>query len=118
MMQRPWQAAVASNDKEEEIMTFRKLCHTALAGAALTMFGFGSAYAQDLDDMKICEAAATAFQAFAANNQDADLESAKGEVAQGLADCKSGKTAEGLATINLATAEISDGVQGSHKHKT
>ena len=98
-------------------MTYRKLCFTAVAGAVLTMFGSGFACAQDLDDMKICEAAATAFQAFAANNQDADLESAKGEVAQGLADCKSGKTAEGLATINLATAEISDGVQGSHKHK-
>ena len=57
MMQRPWQAAVASNDKEEEIMTFRKLCGTAVAGAALTMFGFGSAYAQELSELQVCEAA-------------------------------------------------------------
>jgi hypothetical protein len=98
-------------------MTYRELCRTAVTGAALTMFGFEFAYAQELDDVKICEAAAASFQAYAANNIDGDLESAKGEVAQGLADCKSGKTTEGLATINLATAEISDNVQGSHKRK-
>jgi hypothetical protein len=81
------------------------------------MFGVGFAYAQELNDVQICEAAAAAFQAYGTNNGDADLESAKGMVAQGLADCKSGKTAEGLDAINLATAAISDGKEGSHRNK-
>jgi hypothetical protein len=88
---------------------------TILVGATVVMLGVGFAYAQELNDLKICEAAAASFQVYAANSIDGDVESAKGLVAQGLADCKSGKTKEGLATINLATAEISDNVQGSHK---
>jgi hypothetical protein len=90
---------------------------TILVGAAVAMLGVGFAHAQELNDLQICEAAAASFQVYAANNIDGDLESAKGLVAQGLADCKSGKTKEGLDTINLATAEISDNVQGSHKRK-
>jgi hypothetical protein len=96
-------------------MTYSELCRTAVTGVALTMFGFGFAYAQELTEQQICEAAAASFEAYAVNNDDGDMESAKGMVAQGLADCKSGKTAEGLETINLATAAISDGKQGSHK---
>jgi hypothetical protein len=90
---------------------------TILVGATVAILGVGFAYAQELNDVQICEAAAASFQAYAAGNGDGDLESAKTMVAQGLADCKSGKTAEGLDTINLATAAISDNVQGSHKRK-
>jgi hypothetical protein len=90
---------------------------TILLGATVAMLGIGFADAQELDDLQICKAAAASFQAYAAGNGDGDLESAKGLVAQGLADCESGKTKEGLDTINLATAEISDNVQGSHKRK-
>jgi len=88
---------------------------TILVGTIVAMLGVGSAYAQELTEVQICEAAAASFEAYAVNNEDADMESSKGMVAQGLADCKSGKTAEGLDAINLATAAISDGKQGSRK---
>jgi hypothetical protein len=96
-------------------MHYRMHCRTILVGTTVAMLGVGFASAQELTDVKICEAAAASFQTYAAGNIDGDLESAKGMVAQGLADCKSGKTKEGLDMINLATAAISDNVQGSHK---
>ena len=95
------------------------LCRMVLVGTAVAMLGgVGFAYAQELDDLQICKAAAAAFEPYAMKSDDGDVESARGMVAQGLADCASGKLQEGLATINLATAAISDCVQGSHKHKT
>ena len=48
----------------------------------------------------------------------ADLESAKNMVAQGVAACKSGKTAEGIDMINTAVGAISDGKEGSHRNKS
>jgi hypothetical protein len=98
-------------------MSCRRLCCAAVAGAALTMIGFSLAYAQEIDDLQVCKAAAAAFEPYAANSDDGDVETARGMVAQGLADCASGKLKEGLETINLATAAISDGKQGSHKRE-
>jgi hypothetical protein len=98
-------------------MHYRMHCCTILVGTTVALLGVGFASAQELDDLQICKAAAASFQAYAAGNGDGDLESAKGLVAQGLADCEAGKTKEGLDTINMATAAISDNVQGSHKRK-
>jgi hypothetical protein len=91
---------------------------TILIAAAVAMLGVGSAYAQELSEVQVCEAAAAAFQAYGTNNGDADLESAKNMVAQGLAACNSGKTAEGLDMINTAIGAISDGKEGSHRNKS
>ena len=89
-----------------------------LVGTAVAMLGgVGFAYAQEIDDLQICKAAAAAFEPYAMKSDDGDVESARNMVAQGLADCASGKLKEGLETINLATAEISDGKQGSHKRE-
>ena len=81
----------------------------------VAVLGVGSAYAQELSELQVCEAAAAAFQAYGVNNGDAD--SAKNMVAQGLAACKSGKTAEGIDMINTAIGAISDGKEGSHRNK-
>jgi len=50
-------------------MTYSELCRTAVTGVALTMFGFGFAYAQELTEQQICEVVV------------GDVESAKGMVA-------------------------------------
>ena len=98
-------------------MSCRRLCRTAIAGAALTMFGFSLAYAQEIDDLQNVRPPLPPLSHMQRRATMVMWNSARGMVAQGLADCASGKRKEGLETINSATAAISDGMQGSHKRE-
>ena len=100
-------------------MTCRKLCRpTALvAGAALAMFAFGPAFAQqpDVDPAMMCDASAAAYQALALNSTDPDKDAATARVKEGVTDCKNGNTEEGLKKINESTAMIHDNTKTKTK---
>jgi hypothetical protein len=74
------------------------------------MFGFGPALAQqpDVDPAMMCDAAASAYQAYALNNDDPDKDVANARVTEGVSDCKNGKTEVGLRKINEGTAMVHD----------
>ena len=94
------------------------LYRMVLVGTAVAMLGgVGFAYAQEIDDLQICKAAAAAFEPYAMKSDDGDVDAARKMVAQGLAACKSGKTAEGIDMINTAIGAISDGKEGSQRNK-
>ena len=91
-------------------MTCRRLCRPVVAGAALALFGFAPAFAQqpDVDPAMMCDASAAAYQAYAINNDDPDKDAATARVTEGVSDCKNGNTEVGLRKINEGTAMIHD----------
>jgi hypothetical protein len=91
-------------------MTCRRLCRTVVAGAAVAMFGSRPAFAQepDLDPAMMCDAAAAAYQSYAATNDDPDKDAATARVTEGVTDCKNGQHDDGLWKINEGTAMIHD----------
>ena len=99
-------------------MTCRKLCRPLVAGAALAMFAFGPAFAAqqpDVDPQQMCDAAAAAFQALAANSTDPDKDAATARVTEGVTDCKNGNNESGLRAINEGTAMVHDNVKTKMK---
>ena len=95
---------------EEKDMKCHELRHTAILCAALTLTSFGSASGQQpaVDPQLMCDAAAAAYQSYAANNDDPDKDAATARVAEGVTDCKNGKHDDGLRKINEGTAMIHD----------
>ncbi len=91
-------------------MSCRRLCRTVVAGAAVTLFGSHCAFAQepDLDPAMMCDAAAAAYQSYALNSSDPDLQAASTRVTEGQTDCKNGNNEQGLWKINQGTAMIHD----------
>ena len=84
-------------------MTCRALCRTLVAGASVAaIFGFRPALGQepDVDPAMMCDAAASAYQSYALNNDDPDKDAATARVTEGVADCKKGNTGVGLRKIN------------------
>ena len=86
------------------------LLRQAVLGAALATLCFGSARAQqpDIDPQTMCDAAAAAYQAYAANSTDPDLQAANARVTEGVSDCKNGQPDDGIRKINESTAMIHD----------
>lgn len=91
-------------------MTCLRLCRTAVVGPALAMFCFDPAFAQqpDVDPAMMCDAAAAAYQSYAASNDDPDKDDATARVTEGVSDCKEGRHDIGLRKINEGTAMIHD----------
>jgi hypothetical protein len=94
-------------------MTCRRLCRTVVAGASVAIFSLRPAFAQepDLDPAMMCDAAAAAYQAYALNSTDPDLEAANARVTEGVTDCKNGQNEQGLWKVNEGTAMIHDHVR-------
>ena len=89
------------------------LYRTLLTAAFITAIGGTSATAQakEMDAAQMCDAAAAAYQAYALNNSDPDLETANHRVTEGVTDCKNGHHDLGLYKINEAMARIHDHVK-------
>ena len=65
-------------------MTCRRLCRPVLAGAALSMFSFPAFLRQpDVDPAMMCDAAASADQAYALDNDDPDKDAATARATEG-----------------------------------
>jgi hypothetical protein len=98
-------------------MTCLGLCRTAVVGAALAMFGFDPAFAQqpDVDPAIMCDAAVAAYQTYAVNNDDPDKDDATARVTEGASDCKEGRHDVGLRKINEGTAMIHDHIRTKRK---
>ena len=98
-------------------MTCRRLCRTVVAGASVAIFSLRPAFAQepDLDPAMMCDAAAAAYQAYALNSTDPDLEAANARVTEGVTDCKNGQHEQGLWKVNEGTAMIHDHVRTKMK---
>jgi hypothetical protein len=79
----------------------------------VAIFGFRPALAQepDVDPAMMCDAAAAAYQAYALDNNDPDLEAANARVTEGVSDCKNGQHGEGIRKVNEGTAMIHDHVR-------
>ena len=93
------------------------LCRTAVVGPALAMFCFAPAFAQqpDVDPAMMCDAAAAAFQSYAATNDDPDKADATARVTEGVSDCKEGRHDVGLMKINEGTMMIHDHIRTKRK---
>jgi hypothetical protein len=91
-------------------MTCRALCRIIAAGASVAIFGLRSGLAQepDVDPAMMCDAAASAYQAYALNNDDPDLDAANARVTEGVTDCKNGQHDDGLRKINEGMVMIHD----------
>jgi hypothetical protein len=92
-------------------MACRKMCRTIVAGVSvLAIFGLRPALAQqpDVDPAMMCDAAASAYQSYALNNDDPDKDAATARVTEGVTDCKNGNTEVGLRKINEGTAMVHD----------
>jgi hypothetical protein len=89
------------------------LYRTLLTAAVIAALGGASAIAQteDMEATQMCSAAAAAYQAYALNNTDPDLEAANQRVTEGVTDCKNRQYDRGLRKINEATARIHDHVK-------
>ena len=92
-------------------MTCLRLFRTAIAGTALAMVGLDPASAQqqpDVDPAMMCDAAAAAYQSYAATSDDPDKDDATARVTEGHSDCKEGRHDVGLMKINEGMAMIHD----------
>ena len=79
--------------------------------AAVSLLSLSYAAAQDIDPQAACDAMGDAFDNYSAKLADPDLEMATALAHEGLKDCESGKTDEGMQKISQAMGAMHDGKQ-------